>query len=170
MSKKQPIFATFDNMDEAINAIQSMKWTGQDVDQLSIVGKDWRTQIRAEKHQPKGDMLEIGSTEVAWDDLHIHTLKTAHFYCQDAAGVVLAGPLSRWALEMIVSDGNDEGLNALEAGLKDMGVLDEDIKECKADVRDGKILVVIPVKKPVSIERGDKPNTKIRISDMAKYR
>jgi len=169
MSKKLPIYATFDSMEEAVDAIQSMKWTGQDVDQLSIAGKDWRTQIQTENHESKGDTIEIGSFAMAWDDRHIHNMKTARFYCKDVGGIVLAGPLSRWALEVITSGENDDGLNALGAGLADMGLSNEEIKNCKADVRDGKILIVIPAKKHLSRERGDKINTKIRISDMAKY-
>ncbi len=169
MRKKQPVFAIFDNMNEAIDAIHSMKWTRHDIDQLSIVAKDWRTQIQSEKYQSTGDKVKTGSLEIVWDDLHIHTLKTARFFRRGVAGLLLAGPLSRWALETITSDGTDDGLYALGIGLEDMGVCEDDINECKADIRDGKILVLIPAKKTISIELGDKPNTKRRISDMAKY-
>jgi len=169
MSTTTPIFEIFDSMEEAIDAIQNVRWSGRDVDQLSIAGKDWQTQIQLEKHESKGDTVEIGSFEMMWDGRNIHKMQTARFYCKDVGGVVLAGPLSRWAFDVIASDGNDDGLNALGAGLADMGVSDEDIKNCKASIREGNILVVIPAKKQVSGEHSDKTNTTIRISDMAKY-
>ena len=170
MSTKTPILDTFDTMEEAIDAIQMVKWTGRDVDQLSIAGKDWMTQLRTEKNKQKGDMVEIGSYYLPFSDQNIHRMQTARFYCQDVGGVVLAGPLSNWVLGVITSSENDDGLNALGVGLADLGLSDDEILACKTAVRDGKILVVIPAKKQISTEHGDKLNTKIRISDMAKYR
>ena len=169
MSTTTPILETFDSMEEAIDTIQHVKWSGRNVDQLSIAGKDWQIQIQLEKHESKGDTVQIGSFEMTLNGSNIHKMQTARFYCKDVGGVVLAGPLSNWAFDVITSSGNDDGLNALGAGLADMGISDEDIRICKASVREGKILVVIPAKKQVSREQGDKINTKIRISDMAKY-
>ena len=169
MSEKAPIFETFVTLEKAFDAIKHLKWSGEDIDQMSFAGRDWQESARSAENEHKGNVVKVGFMEVPWSGPEHHRMRTAHFYCRDVGVIILAGPLSEWALKDITLDGNDDGLNALGDGLTEIGLSAEEVKDCKAAVREGKILVVIPEHEHVARARKDNPESRIRISDMAKY-
>jgi len=170
MSATKPIFEIFERLDQAIDAINDMKWTGQNMNQLSIAGKDWLVTVASERNRLQGNRVEISSYFTPWNEFEVQRMKTARFNCENIGAVVLAGPLSYWAVKGIGSDGNDDGLIALGVGLADMGFSNEEIHEIQRAIRAGRILVMIPTKKVAGKQNSDSWNTRIRISNMAKYR
>ena len=170
MDNKQLILESFTNMDEALNSIQQLKWTGRDISGLSIAIRDRGTHLKTVKNPSKGDMIEIGSLDIPISGIKPLKLNKALFFSQEIGGVMLAGPLSEWALNDFMANDNPGGLRALRSGLIDLGADAEEIEYCISAVKRGKVLIVIPDPAISASEKNEgKQDSTIRISDMAKY-
>lgn len=169
MAATQLVLETFSDFDEAVERLQQIKWTGRDVGNLSIAVRDRGTDMATKNNVSRGDRLEIGTLELPVDRFKPLKLDMAQFYCEEIGGINLAGPLYEWALNEFMKDDTYGGLHALRAGLEDMGASPEEVSDCAAQVKRGRVLIMLPEPEPRPRKTGSGRDGPIRISDAAKY-
>ena len=169
MRKTQQIIESFDTFDEAFISIQNIRRTGCDINNMSIIGRDRKSDSSDEINGSRGDMIAIGSFELPLGIHSTHLMRTAVFYCEDVGSVFVAGPLTDWALQIFTRGEPQAGLAALGSRLYSMGTPGEDILLCQEAVRQGRVLLVIPGLSAPRHHANDRAARVIRISDMKNY-
>lgn len=167
MDDRQLILETFPDMDAAVNSIQQIRWTGRDISRLSIAVREAKPQGTDAKPAGAGDTIELSTITIPFRGLTPLCLKQAQLRSAGTGSLVLAGPVSEWALNGFMAHKGNGGLTALHRGLTGLGATSNEADACIDAVGRGRVLVIIPPPehKPRHKARADK----VRISDMADY-
>lgn len=138
------IVALYDTHDQAEQAIRDLERSGFDLQNLSIVGKDYQTEEEVVGYYSTGDRMKAwGKTGAFWGGLWGLLFGSAFFLIPGIGPLLAAGPLVGWivgALEGAVVVG---GLSALGAGLYSIGIPEDSILEYETHIRAGKFVVIV---------------------------
>jgi uncharacterized membrane protein len=143
MTQTNAVIAVFDTHTEAEEAIKELQTSGYNMQQLSIVGKDYHTEEQVVGYYNAGDRMKSwGKLGAFWGGLWGFLVGAAFFAIPGVGPVVVAGPLVAWivgALEGAVVVG---GLSAIGAGLFSLGIPKDSILQMETALKADKFLVV----------------------------
>jgi hypothetical protein len=143
MTQTNAVIAVFDTHTEAEDAIKELQTSGYNMQQLSIVGKDYHTEEQVVGYYNAGDRMKSwGKLGAFWGGLWGFLVGAAFFAIPGVGPVVVAGPLVAWivgALEGAVVVG---GLSAIGAGLFSLGIPKDSILQMETALKADKFLVV----------------------------
>ncbi len=142
-AEKSAVVAIYDTHEEAEEAVRELERSGFDMQNLSIVGKDYQTEEEVVGYYNTGDrMKKWGKTGAFWGGLWGMLFGSAFFFIPGIGPLLAAGPLVGWiigALEGAVVVG---GLSALGAGLYGLGIPTDSIIEYETQIKAGKYVVI----------------------------
>ncbi|MFT6818943.1 MAG: hypothetical protein ACJATT_002761 [Myxococcota bacterium] len=134
------IYATHTAAESAIKALQI---SGFDMENLSIVGRDYHTEEDVVGYYNAGDrMKRWGKSGAFWGGFWGLLFGSAFFWVPGLGQVMVAGPLAIWiigALETAVVVG---GLSVVGAGLYSLGIPKDSILQYDIAIKTDKFLVV----------------------------
>ncbi len=141
--EKNAIVAIYETHLEAEDAIRELQKAGFDMQQLSIVGKDYQTEEEVVGYYTTGDRMKAwGKSGAFWGGLWGLLFGSAFFMIPGLGPLLVAGPLVGWiigALEGAVVVG---GLSALGAGLYSIGIPADSVIEYETQIKAGKFVVI----------------------------
>ena len=127
----------------AEEAVKALQRSGFDMQQLSIVGKDYHTEDHVVGYYTTGDRMKAwGRIGAFWGGLWGLLFGAAFFMIPGIGPVVIAGPLVSWivgALEGAVVVG---GLSAVGAGLAGIGIPRDSILKYESALKADQFLLV----------------------------
>jgi hypothetical protein len=143
MTQTNAVVAVFDTHTEAEDAIKELQTSGFNIQQLSIVGKDYHTEEQVVGYYNAGDRMKYwGKLGAFWGGVWGFLVGAAFFAIPGVGPVLVAGPLVAWivgALEGAVVVG---GLSAVGAGLFSIGIPKNSVLEMETALKADKFLVV----------------------------
>ncbi len=143
IAEKNAVIALYDTHEAAEDAVRKLQKSGFDMQKLSIVGKDYKTEENVVGYYNTGDRMKVwGKTGAFWGGLWGLLFGSAFFIIPGVGPLFAAGPLVGWiigALEGAVVIG---GLSALGAGLFSIGIPKDSIIEYETQIKAGKFIVI----------------------------
>jgi uncharacterized membrane protein len=143
MADQNAVVAIYNTHTEAEDAVRELQRSGFDMQQVSIVGKDYHTEDHVVGYYTTGDRMKAwGRMGAFWGGLWGLLFGAAFFAIPGIGPVVIAGPLVSWivgALEGAVVVG---GLSALGAGLAGIGIPRDGILKYESALKADKFLLI----------------------------
>ena len=143
MAENNAVVGVFETHTEAEGTIKELQKAGFNVKQLSIVGKDYRTEEQVVGYYNTGDRVKYwGKLGAFWGGIWGLLVGTAFFFIPGVGPVLVAGPVVAWivsALEGAVVVG---GLSAVGAALYSVGIPKDSVLRLDTALKAGKFLVV----------------------------
>lgn len=143
MAGQNAIIAIYKTHTDAEAAVKELQQSGFNMQQLSIVGKDYHTEEHVVGYYNTGDRMKYwGGLGAFWGGLWGFLFGSAFFFIPGIGPLVVAGPLVSWivgALEGAVVMG---GLSALGAGLYSIGIPRDSILKYEAALKSDHFLVI----------------------------
>lgn len=142
-SLNSAVLATYDTNIEAENAVRELQKSGFDMQNLSIVGKDYQTEESVVGYYTTGDRMKSwGKTGAFWGGVWGLLFGSAFFLIPGVGPLLAAGPVVAWiigALEGAVVVG---GLGVVGGALASIGIPEDSVLEYEKQVKMGKYLVI----------------------------
>jgi len=146
MPEKDVVVAVYNHHENAEDAVQELQRAGFDMNQLSIVGKDYHTEENVVGYYNAGDRMKYwGKLGAFWGGVWGLLFGAAFFVVPGVGPVLVAGPLVAWivgALEGAVVVG---GLSAIGAGLYSIGIPKDSIIRYEVALRASNFLLIAHV-------------------------
>jgi hypothetical protein len=143
MTQENSVVAVFDTHTQAEDAIKELQTSGFNMQQLSIVGKDYHTEEQVVGYYNAGDRMKYwGKMGAFWGGIWGWLMGAAFFFVPGLGPMLVAGPLVAGiigALEGAVVVG---GLSAIGAGLFSLGIPKDSVLELETALKADKFLVV----------------------------
>jgi uncharacterized membrane protein len=143
MPEQNAVVAIYPTHTAAEEAVRELQRSGFDMQQLSIVGKDYHTEDHVVGYYTTGDRMKAwGRIGAFWGGLWGLLFGAAFFMIPGIGPVVIAGPLVSWivgALEGAVVVG---GLSALGAGLASVGIPHDSVLKYESALKADQFLLV----------------------------
>ncbi|MGD0089969.1 MAG: general stress protein [Planctomycetota bacterium] len=143
MSMPNSVVAVYHTHTEAEATIKELKRSGFEMKNLSIVGKDYRTEEHVIGYYNVGDRMKFwGKLGAFWGGLWGLLFGTAFFFVPGIGPVLVFGPLAGWIIAALESAVVVGGLSALGAGLYSIGIPKDSILNYENHIKLGKFVVV----------------------------
>lgn len=138
------VVATYETHAQAEDAVKQLEKAGIDMQQLSIVGRDYHTEQNVVGYYNAGDRMKYwGKMGAFWGGLWGMLFGAGLFWVPGLGPLVVAGPLAAaivGALENAIVIG---GLSALGAGLFSLGIPKDSIVQYENAIQAGHYLLVL---------------------------
>jgi hypothetical protein len=146
-SNMNSVVAVFRSHDQAEAAVRALQKDGFDMKQLSIVGKDLRTEEHVVGYYNAGDRMLYWGKQGAfwggfWGGMWAILFGSAYFLVPGIGPLLVAGPLVIWIVGVLEGAAVVGGLSALGAALASIGIPDNSVVKYETEVKNGKILLV----------------------------
>jgi len=136
--------AIYDTHEDAEAAVRTLHAAGFDMQELSIVGRDYRTEEQVVGFYNKGDRVKVwGSTGALWGGLWGLLLGTAFFAVPGIGPLIVGGPLAAAIISGLETAVVVGGLSAIGAALYSIGIPKDSILQYETALRADKYLVVV---------------------------
>ena len=143
MSKKSAAVAVYATHDEADAAIKSLQKSGFDMKNLSIVGKDFRTEDHAVGYYNTGDRVKFwGKTGAFWGGLAGILFSSAFLVIPIVGHIIVLGPLVSSIIGGLEGAAVVGTTSALFAALTGLGIPKDSVIQYENEVKAGKFLVL----------------------------
>jgi uncharacterized membrane protein len=147
ISKTNCVVAVFQSHDQAEAAVRELQKDGFDMKQLSIVGKDMRTEEHVVGYYNAGDRMLYWGGQGAfwgafWGGMWALLTGSAYFLVPGIGPLLVAGPLVVWIVGMLEGAAIVGGVSALGAALASIGIPNNSVVKYETEVKNGKILLV----------------------------
>jgi uncharacterized membrane protein len=143
MPKENVTVAIYNTHSQAEEAVKALQQGGFNMQQLSIVGRDYHTDDQVVGYYNTGDRMKAwGKIGAFWGGLWGFLVGAAFFVIPGIGPIAVAGPLVSWivgALEGAVVVG---GLSALGAALVSIGIPRDSVIKYEHALKADKFLVV----------------------------
>jgi Heat induced stress protein YflT domain len=143
MAEHNAVVGIYTTHTEAEAAVKALQRSGFDMQQLSIVGKDYHTEEHVIGYYTTGDRMQVwGKRGAFWGGLWGLLVGSGFFFIPGIGPLLVFGPLVSWiigALEGAVVGG---GLSALGAGLYSLGIPKDSIVEYETALKSDQFLVM----------------------------
>jgi uncharacterized membrane protein len=143
MKNSKKMVAIYESHEKAENAISTLKKSGFEMQQLSIIGKDYHTEENVVGYYNLGDRMKLwGSTGAFWGSVWGLLFGSAFFIIPGVGPLIIAGPIVAamvGALEGAIALG---GLSVLGAALFSIGIPNDTILECETEIKAGKFMLL----------------------------
>ena len=134
------VYATHEDADSAVKALQK---AGFDLHNLSIVGKDFRTEEHALGYYNTGDRVRFwGRTGAFWGGLAGILFSSAFLIIPVVGHVIVLGPLVASLIGGLEGAAVAGGTSALFAALVGLGIPKDSVVQYESEVKAGKFLVL----------------------------
>jgi hypothetical protein len=135
--------AVYATHEEADGAIKSLQKAGFDMKNLSIVGKDFRTEEHAVGYYNTGDRVKFwGKTGAFWGGLAGILFSSAFLVIPVVGHIIVLGPLVSSIIGGLEGAAVVGSTSALFAALVGMGIPKDSVVQYENDVKAGKFLVL----------------------------
>jgi hypothetical protein len=146
-SKTNSVVAVFQSHDQAEAAVRELQKDGFDMKQLSIVGKDIRTEEHVVGYYNAGDRMLYWGNQGAfwggfWGGMWAILFGSAYFMVPGIGPLLVAGPLVVWIVGVLEGAAVVGGVSALGAALASIGIPKNSIVQYETEVKNGKLLLV----------------------------
>ena len=142
-AEKSAVVAIYDTHEEAEEAVRELERSGFDMQNLSIVGKDYQMEEEVVGYYNTGDrMKKWGKTGAFWGGLWGLLFGSAFFLIPGIGPLLAAGPVVGWILGALEGAVVVGGLSALGAGLYGLGIPTDSIIEYETQIKAGKYVVI----------------------------
>jgi len=143
MARENSVICVYDSHSEAEAAVKTLKDSGFEMKQLSIVGKDYHTEEHPIGYYNAGDRMKYwGSRGAFWGGIWGMLFGSAMFWVPGVGPLVVAGPLVGWVVAALESAVVIGGLSALGAGLYSIGIPKDSIVKYETAIKGGKCLLL----------------------------
>jgi len=128
---------------EAAATIKELQRSGFDMNNLSIVGKDYHTEAQVMGYRSAGDLKKVWcQLGKFWGGLSGLLFGSCFIVVPAIGPVIVFGPLVRWIVRALEGAIVGDGMSALGAGLYTIGMSKNDIMECETALKTDKFLVI----------------------------
>ncbi|QDV85827.1 general stress protein [Planctomycetes bacterium TBK1r] len=138
------VVAIYDTHTQAEDAIKQLQASGIELNQLSIVGRDYHSEDHAIGYYNTGDRVKYwGKLGAFWGGIWGLLVGSGLFWLPGIGAVVVGGPLVAGlvaALENAIVTG---GMSALGAAIYSVGIPKDSIVQYESSIEAGKFLVMI---------------------------
>ncbi len=146
-SNMNSVVAVFQSHDQAEAAVRELQKDGFDMKQLSIVGKDIRTEEHVVGYYNAGDRMLYWGKQGAfwggfWGGMWAILFGSAYFLIPGIGPLLVAGPLVVWIVGVLEGAAIVGGVSALGAALASIGIPKNSVVQYETEVKNGKILLV----------------------------
>ena len=146
-STMNSVVAIFQSHDQAEAAVRDLQKDGFDMKQLSIVGKDIRTEEHVVGYYNAGDRMLYWGKQGAfwggfWGGMWAILFGSAYFLIPGIGPLLVAGPLVVWIVGVLEGAAIVGGVSALGAALASIGIPKNSVVQYETEVKNGKILLV----------------------------
>jgi hypothetical protein len=146
-SNTNSVVAVFQSHDQAEAAVRDLQKDGFDMKQLSIVGKDIRTEEHVVGYYNAGDRMLYWGKQGAfwggfWGGMWAILFGSAYFLIPGIGPLLVAGPLVVWIVGVLEGAAIVGGVSALGAALASIGIPKNSVVQYETEVKNGKILLV----------------------------
>ena len=147
MSNTNSVVAVFQSHDQAEAAVRELQKDGFDMKQLSIVGKDIRTEEHVVGYYNAGDRMLYWGKQGAfwgafWGGMWALLFGSALFMVPGVGPLLVAGPLVMWIVGVLEGAAVVGGFSALGAALYSIGIPKNSVMQYETEVKNGKLLLV----------------------------
>jgi uncharacterized membrane protein len=143
MSKTSAAVAVYATHDEADAAIKSLQKSGFDMKNLSIVGKDFRTEDHAVGYYNTGDRVKFwGKTGAFWGGLAGILFSSAFLVIPIVGHIIVLGPLVSSIIGGLEGAAVVGTTSALFGALTGLGIPKDSVIQYENEVKAGKFLVL----------------------------
>ena len=147
ISKTNSVVAVFQSHDQAEAAVRELQKDGFDMKQLSIVGKDIRTEEHVTGYYNAGDRMLYWGKQGAfwggfWGGMWAILFGSAYFLIPGIGPLLVAGPLVVWIVGILEGAAIVGGVSALGAALVSIGIPNNSVVQYETEVKNGKILLI----------------------------
>jgi uncharacterized membrane protein len=143
MSKTSAAVAVYATHDEADAAIRSLQKSGFDMKNLSIVGKDFRTEEHAVGYYNTGDRVKFwGKTGAFWGGLAGILFSSAFLLIPVVGHIIVLGPLVSSVIGGLEGAAVVGTTSALFGALTGLGIPKDSVIQYENEVKAGKFLVL----------------------------
>ncbi len=143
ISKTNSVVAVFQSHDQAEDAVRDLQKDGFDMKQLSIVGKDMRTEEQVVGYYSTGDRMKYwGKVGAFWGGFWGLLFGSAFFWIPGVGPLLVGGPLVVWIIGALEEAALVGGVSALGAGLFSIGIPKDSILKYETEVKNGKLLLI----------------------------
>ena len=143
MSKTSAAVAVYATHDEADAAIRSLQKSGFDMKNLSIVGKDFRTEEHAVGYYNTGDRVKFwGKTGAFWGGLAGILFSSAFLLIPVVGHIIVLGPLVSSVIGGLEGAAVVGTTSALFGALPGLGIPKDSVIQYEHEVKAGKFLVL----------------------------
>jgi uncharacterized membrane protein len=146
-SNMNSVVAVFKSHDQAEAAVRELQKDGFDMKQLSIVGKDLRTEEHVTGYYNAGDRMLYWGGQGAfwggfWGGMWALLFGSAFFFIPGIGPLLVAGPLVVWIVGVLEGAAIVGGVSALGAALASIGIPNNSVVKYETAVKNGQILLV----------------------------
>jgi uncharacterized membrane protein len=146
-SKTNSVVAIFQSHDQAEAAVRELQKDGFDMKQLSVVGKDLRTEEHVVGYYNAGDRMLYWGGQGAfwgafWGGMWAILAGSAFFWVPGVGQLLVAGPLVVWIVGVLEGAVVVGGFSALGGALASIGIPNNSIVQYETEVKNGRILLV----------------------------
>ena len=144
MSTKNSVIAIFDQHTQAEEAVRHLQEAGFDMQQLSIVGKDYHMDENVLGYYTMGDRMAYwGKNGAFWGGIWGLLFGSAFFMIPGIGPLVAAGPVVAWIVAALEGAAVVGGFSALGAGLYSIGIPTKSIIQYESSIKAGKYMLVV---------------------------
>lgn len=137
------VVALYNTHVEAEEALRALQQSGFDMQDLSILGKDYYTEEEAVGYYTTGDHMKAwGKAGAFWGGVWGQLFGSAVFMLPGIGLLLAAGPVVGWIVGALEGAAVTGGLSALGAGLLSIGIPEESIIEYESKIQAGKFVVI----------------------------
>ena len=142
MNQTNSTIAIYDTHTDAESAIKALRDASFQMGQLSIIGKDYRTEEHAIGFYNVGDRMKYwGKTGAFWGGLWGWLVGAGFFLVPGIGHLIVLGPLVGWIVGALEGATVGAGVGILGAALASAGVPKDSVIKYETALRAGKFIV-----------------------------
>ena len=143
MFPENALVAVYHDQSGALAAVRRLRESGFDMKAVSIAGRDEHNEVQVVGYCLAGDRMQYwGPLRGFWTSIWEMLSGWAFLSLPGIGPVLIAGPMSRWAMAALDNAEIFGGLSALAAALHSVGIPRDAILAHEAAVKGGQYLVI----------------------------
>jgi hypothetical protein len=143
MPAKNSIVVVYETHMGAEAGVREMQRTRFDLQQLSVLGKEYHSEERVVGYYTSGDRMKYwGDMGAFWGGLWDSLAGAAFFVVPGIGPVLIAGPLGAWVVNTMEGAEAVDGLSVLGAALYSIGIPRDSIRRYESALKADKLLLV----------------------------
>ena len=143
MNHHHVMTALYDTHEQAEAAVRTLQHHGYNMQQLSIVGRDYHSEENVVGYYNTGDrMLKWGGNGAFWGSIWGLLFGSAFFFVPVVGPLLVAGPLVAAVVAAAEGAAIGASVSALGAALVSVGVPDDSVLEYETEIKVGKYMLL----------------------------
>jgi hypothetical protein len=142
MAESNSVVAIYDTHTDAEAAIKALRDSNFQMGQLSIIGKDYRTEEHPVGFYNAGDRMKFwGKTGAFWGGLWGWLVGAGFFLIPGIGHIIVLGPLVGWIAGALEGATVGAGLGVIGGALASAGIPNDSVVKYETAIRAGKFVV-----------------------------